>query len=87
MKFVEQPIGPAPDPVTTDPDTFDKYYESVNLDKYYEPVVTRSHPWAWSNNSPDPSTQPIMYFALTSWRHPWDQNTTAFYKNTHHEQS
>ncbi|GJZ55854.1 putative reverse transcriptase domain-containing protein [Tanacetum coccineum] len=31
MNFVEQPIGPAPDPKTTDPDTIDKYYESFNL--------------------------------------------------------
>ncbi|GJZ89204.1 hypothetical protein Tco_0660986 [Tanacetum coccineum] len=31
IKFVEQPIGPAPDPETADPDTIDKYYESVNL--------------------------------------------------------
>ncbi|GJZ78686.1 zinc finger, CCHC-type containing protein, partial [Tanacetum coccineum] len=27
MKFVEQPIGPAHDPETGDPDTIDKYYE------------------------------------------------------------
>nr|GEV11933.1 retrotransposon protein, putative, Ty1-copia subclass [Tanacetum cinerariifolium] len=33
MKFVEQPIGPAPDPKTADPDTIDKYYESVNLEQ------------------------------------------------------
>ncbi|GJX03901.1 retrotransposon protein, putative, ty1-copia subclass [Tanacetum coccineum] len=32
IKFVEQPIGPAPDPETVDPDTIDKYYENVNLD-------------------------------------------------------
>nr|GEV96889.1 hypothetical protein [Tanacetum cinerariifolium] len=32
MKFVEQPIRPAPDPETADPDTIDKYYESVNLE-------------------------------------------------------
>ncbi|GKD38389.1 FAR1-related sequence 5-like protein [Tanacetum coccineum] len=31
MKFVDQPIGPAPDPKTADPDTIDKYYETVNL--------------------------------------------------------
>ncbi|GJV70240.1 hypothetical protein Tco_1485749 [Tanacetum coccineum] len=31
IKFVEQPIGPAPDPETANPDTIDKYYESVNL--------------------------------------------------------
>ncbi|GJT19637.1 hypothetical protein Tco_0878343 [Tanacetum coccineum] len=33
MKFVEQPIGPAPDLETVDPDTIDKYYESVNLEQ------------------------------------------------------
>ncbi|GKE70076.1 hypothetical protein Tco_1528148, partial [Tanacetum coccineum] len=32
MKFVEQPTGPAPDPETADPDTIDKYYETVNLE-------------------------------------------------------
>nr|GEZ13243.1 hypothetical protein [Tanacetum cinerariifolium] len=31
LKFVEQPIGPAPNPETADPDTSDKYYESFNL--------------------------------------------------------
>ncbi|GJV84943.1 retrotransposon protein, putative, ty1-copia subclass, partial [Tanacetum coccineum] len=31
IKFVEQPIGPAPDLETTNPDTIDKYYETVNL--------------------------------------------------------
>ncbi|GJW60267.1 hypothetical protein Tco_0109602 [Tanacetum coccineum] len=33
MKFMEQPIGPAPDPKTADPDTIDKYYEYVNLEQ------------------------------------------------------
>ncbi|GKD84464.1 hypothetical protein Tco_1355618 [Tanacetum coccineum] len=33
LKFVEQPIGPAPDPETVDPDTIDKYYESINLEQ------------------------------------------------------
>ncbi|GJW17034.1 hypothetical protein Tco_0024470 [Tanacetum coccineum] len=33
MKFVEQLIGSAPDPKTADPDTIDKYYESVNLEQ------------------------------------------------------
>ncbi|GKB01356.1 hypothetical protein Tco_0829400 [Tanacetum coccineum] len=33
MKFVEQPNGPAPDPETAEPDTIDKYYESVNLEQ------------------------------------------------------
>ncbi|GJX88139.1 retrotransposon protein, putative, ty1-copia subclass [Tanacetum coccineum] len=31
LKFVEQPIRPALDPETVDPNTVDKYYESVNL--------------------------------------------------------
>ncbi|GKA75748.1 hypothetical protein Tco_0782126 [Tanacetum coccineum] len=31
-KFVEQPAGP-PDPETANPDTIDKYYESVNLEQ------------------------------------------------------
>nr|GEZ82522.1 hypothetical protein [Tanacetum cinerariifolium] len=31
MKFMEQPIGPAPDPETAGRDTIDKYYEFVNL--------------------------------------------------------
>ncbi|GJU33360.1 hypothetical protein Tco_1176949 [Tanacetum coccineum] len=54
---------------------------------------TRSHPLAQSNNrpnpiiTPDPPFQPVTPFVLTSWRHPWDPNTTAFYENTHHEQS
>ncbi|GJZ56487.1 zinc finger, CCHC-type containing protein, partial [Tanacetum coccineum] len=30
INFVEQPIGPAPDPETTNLDTIDKYYESFN---------------------------------------------------------
>ncbi|GJR36423.1 RNA-directed DNA polymerase, eukaryota, reverse transcriptase zinc-binding domain protein [Tanacetum coccineum] len=33
MKFVELSIGPAPDTETADPDTIDKYYESVNLEQ------------------------------------------------------
>ncbi|GJV06386.1 hypothetical protein Tco_1344042 [Tanacetum coccineum] len=33
IKFVEQPIGPAPDPETTDPNTIDKYYETINLEQ------------------------------------------------------
>ncbi|GJY58259.1 hypothetical protein Tco_0458151 [Tanacetum coccineum] len=33
QRFVEQPIGPAPDPETADPDTIDKYYESVNIEQ------------------------------------------------------
>ncbi|GKG03257.1 hypothetical protein Tco_0310893, partial [Tanacetum coccineum] len=32
-KFVEQPIGPTPEPETADPDTIDKYYETVNLEQ------------------------------------------------------
>ncbi|GKB54398.1 zinc finger, CCHC-type containing protein [Tanacetum coccineum] len=33
LKFMEQPIGPARDPETADPNTIDKYYESVNLEQ------------------------------------------------------
>ncbi|GJV32992.1 retrotransposon protein, putative, ty1-copia subclass [Tanacetum coccineum] len=33
MKFMKQSIGPSPDPETVDPDTIDKYYEFVNLEK------------------------------------------------------
>nr|GFB62501.1 hypothetical protein [Tanacetum cinerariifolium] len=33
IKFVEQPIGPAPGLETADLDTIDKYYESVNLEQ------------------------------------------------------
>nr|GFB21103.1 hypothetical protein [Tanacetum cinerariifolium] len=33
IKFVEQPTGPAPDLETTDHDTIDKYYETVNLEQ------------------------------------------------------
>ncbi|GJV63473.1 hypothetical protein Tco_1474301 [Tanacetum coccineum] len=33
LKFVEQPIGPAPDPKTADPDIIDKYYKTVNLEQ------------------------------------------------------
>ncbi|GJX90164.1 hypothetical protein Tco_0343490 [Tanacetum coccineum] len=33
MKFVEQPIGPASDPTTADPDTIGKYYASINLEQ------------------------------------------------------
>ncbi|GJT96454.1 hypothetical protein Tco_1091972 [Tanacetum coccineum] len=43
MKFVKQPIGPAPDPVTANPDTFDKYYESVNLDKHAFDTTLREY--------------------------------------------
>nr|GEU99129.1 hypothetical protein [Tanacetum cinerariifolium] len=32
IKFVEQPVGP-PDPETADPDTIDKYYDTVNLEQ------------------------------------------------------
>nr|GEV31345.1 hypothetical protein [Tanacetum cinerariifolium] len=33
MKFAEQSTGPAYDPKTADPDTIDKYYETVNLEQ------------------------------------------------------
>ncbi|GKF83932.1 hypothetical protein Tco_0248830, partial [Tanacetum coccineum] len=42
MKFVEQPIGPAPDPETIDPDTIDKYYESINLEQEVACLVLSS---------------------------------------------
>nr|GEW08754.1 hypothetical protein [Tanacetum cinerariifolium] len=32
LKFVEQPIGPAPYSKTVDPDTISKYYETINLE-------------------------------------------------------
>ncbi|GKD01391.1 hypothetical protein Tco_1171665, partial [Tanacetum coccineum] len=32
LKFVEQLMVPALDPETADPDTIDKYYESVNIE-------------------------------------------------------
>ncbi|GJW08676.1 zinc finger, CCHC-type containing protein [Tanacetum coccineum] len=36
MKFMKQPIRPAPDPETADPDTINKYYETVNLEQEEE---------------------------------------------------
>ncbi|GJR28393.1 zinc finger, CCHC-type containing protein [Tanacetum coccineum] len=33
MKFVEQPIGPALDPKTANPNAMDKYYKSVNIEQ------------------------------------------------------
>ncbi|GJV03203.1 retrotransposon protein, putative, ty1-copia subclass [Tanacetum coccineum] len=33
MKFVELPIGPAPDPKTADPNAIDKYYKSINIEQ------------------------------------------------------
>ncbi|GJS84559.1 hypothetical protein Tco_0751100 [Tanacetum coccineum] len=39
LKFVEQPIRPAPDPKTADLDTIDKYYESIYLEQE-EPFET-----------------------------------------------
>ncbi|GKF15369.1 zinc finger, CCHC-type containing protein, partial [Tanacetum coccineum] len=42
IKFVEQPTGPAPDPKTTDPDTINKYYETVNLEQEVECVMLSS---------------------------------------------
>nr|GEU44029.1 zinc finger, CCHC-type [Tanacetum cinerariifolium] len=41
LKFVEQPIGPAPDQ-TVDPDTIDKYYESVNLEQEFACLMLSS---------------------------------------------
>ncbi|GJY16329.1 hypothetical protein Tco_0386751 [Tanacetum coccineum] len=42
IKFVEQPIGPAPDRETADPDTIDKYYESVNLEQEVSCIMLSS---------------------------------------------
>nr|GEX88721.1 reverse transcriptase domain-containing protein [Tanacetum cinerariifolium] len=33
FKFVEQPMTPAPDPETANPDTINRYYESVNVEQ------------------------------------------------------
>ncbi|GJX12520.1 zinc finger, CCHC-type containing protein [Tanacetum coccineum] len=33
IKFVKQPIGPAPDPETANSNTIDKYYEFINLEQ------------------------------------------------------
>ncbi|GJS44552.1 hypothetical protein Tco_0594673 [Tanacetum coccineum] len=33
IKFMVQPTGPGPDPETADPDTIDKYYETINLEQ------------------------------------------------------
>ncbi|GJU54450.1 putative reverse transcriptase domain-containing protein [Tanacetum coccineum] len=33
LRFVEQPMTPAPDPKTADPETIDKYYDSVNVEQ------------------------------------------------------
>ncbi|GJR22879.1 hypothetical protein Tco_0971406 [Tanacetum coccineum] len=33
IKFIEQPIGPAPDPETANLGTIDKYYKSINLEQ------------------------------------------------------
>ncbi|GKB88449.1 hypothetical protein Tco_0960721 [Tanacetum coccineum] len=37
-----QPIGPAPDPETVDPDTIDKYYKTVNLEQEVESLMLSS---------------------------------------------
>ncbi|GJT39348.1 hypothetical protein Tco_0939213 [Tanacetum coccineum] len=42
IKFVEQPTGPPPDPETADPDTIDKYYETVNLKQEVECLMLGS---------------------------------------------
>ncbi|GJU53720.1 retrotransposon protein, putative, ty1-copia subclass, partial [Tanacetum coccineum] len=34
LKFMKHPMAPAPDPETADPDTIDKYYESISLEKF-----------------------------------------------------
>nr|GEW51601.1 zinc finger, CCHC-type [Tanacetum cinerariifolium] len=41
LKFVEQPIGLAPDPKITDSDTIDKYYKTINLEKSYLDTLER----------------------------------------------
>ncbi|GKB75377.1 hypothetical protein Tco_0942272, partial [Tanacetum coccineum] len=33
LRFVEQPMTPAPDPKTADPEAIDKYYDSVNVEQ------------------------------------------------------
>ncbi|GKE04811.1 zinc finger, CCHC-type containing protein [Tanacetum coccineum] len=43
MKFVEQPMAPAPDPETTDPCTIDKYYESINIEQEEERQFINSY--------------------------------------------
>ncbi|GJS30432.1 reverse transcriptase domain-containing protein [Tanacetum coccineum] len=42
LKFVEQPIGPAPDPKTADRDTIGKYYESINLEQEFTCLMLSS---------------------------------------------
>ncbi|GJX25001.1 retrotransposon protein, putative, ty1-copia subclass [Tanacetum coccineum] len=43
LKFVEQPIGPAPNPETVDPDTIDKYYETVSLEQEEDGQLVSSY--------------------------------------------
>nr|GEX90218.1 retrovirus-related Pol polyprotein from transposon TNT 1-94 [Tanacetum cinerariifolium] len=44
IKFVEQPIGPAPDLKIADPDTIDKYYKTVNLEQEVACLMLSSMP-------------------------------------------
>ncbi|GJT25723.1 hypothetical protein Tco_0895660 [Tanacetum coccineum] len=44
MKFVEQPTGSAPNPETVDPDTIEKYYETVNLEQEVACLMMSSMP-------------------------------------------
>ncbi|GJX04738.1 retrotransposon protein, putative, ty1-copia subclass [Tanacetum coccineum] len=43
IKFVEQPTGPALDSETADPDTIDKYYETVNIKQEEEGQLVSSY--------------------------------------------
>ncbi|GJT20394.1 hypothetical protein Tco_0890331 [Tanacetum coccineum] len=42
IKFVKQPIGPAPDPKTVDPNTIDKYYKTINLKQEFACLMLSS---------------------------------------------
>ncbi|GJW12084.1 hypothetical protein Tco_1577911 [Tanacetum coccineum] len=44
MKFMKQPIRPDLDPKTADPNTIDKYYESVNLEQEEDGQPVSSYP-------------------------------------------
>nr|GEV83443.1 hypothetical protein [Tanacetum cinerariifolium]GEW21948.1 hypothetical protein [Tanacetum cinerariifolium] len=63
MKFVEQPIGPAPDPETADPNTIDKYYETVNLEQEVACLM-------FSSMSPDPQSTLEKYNAYDMLKKP-----------------
>ncbi|GJX41903.1 hypothetical protein Tco_0256893 [Tanacetum coccineum] len=44
IKFVEQPTVPAPDPETANPNTIDKYYETVNFEQEVACLMLSSMP-------------------------------------------